>query len=1126
MGNWFSAESPTTSQHAETQRDAGRSPVSAHSGSVVNTPQLSDVNVGGNININTYVQPPASTEQTQHISPTTEENIQKCQADLKSYLKSQTKNLLQGTEEDGSQTQLNKSYTELYITEGGSGEVNHEHEVIELECTRSSSEEKKIHLNDIFEPLIKEDDPPQRVLTKGIAGIGKTVAVQKFTHDWAVGKANQTIEFIFPFTFRELNLIKDKDWSLTELIAYYFKVGDLEASDYSNKSILFIFDGLDESKLPLDIKKNKMCHSVTDTTTLDVLLTNLITGKLLHKASVWITSRPAAATKIPAKFIDRVTEVRGFNDEQKEEYFQRNVSDKDVAQKIFDHLQSKPLRSLYIMCHIPVFCWISATALQSLLTKTQKGELPKTVTEMYTHFLIVQTKRNNEKDYHEGETDTDVIMKLGKLAFEQLQKGNIIFYEDDLKSCQIDLTQAAVYSGVCTQIIRKEFGLHKQNIYSFIHLSIQEFLAALYVLETFIDNGKNLLSKVKVKVVSDKGELPLILLHKSAVDMALDSDYGQWDLFVRFLLGLSQVQNQELLQKFFQFKERPPQSNKMTITRIHEKIKKLSYTDKSINLFHCLNELGDQSLVEQVQKYQSSGDVSKISPAHWSALAYLLLVSTDDLDVFDLQKYHKSEEVLKRLLPVLRVAKTALLSDCNLVDSCCHNISSVLSFKSSRLEELDLSKNNLQDYGMTLLSDGLKSPNCKLQRLCLQDCGITKKGCQALASGLASNSSHLRELDLSNNRFLDEGLELLSRALNQCTLETLRLCECGLKGEPPASALNLNPSQLKNLDLSRNHFTEQAITQLCSFLKHPDCQLEKLGLFKTNLQTESVDALASALASNPSQLRELDLGGNSLGDGGVMKIAALLKDPNCKVDKLRLFKTNLQTESVDALASALASNPSQLRELDLGGNSLGDGGVMKIAALLKDPNCKVDKLRLVGCQFTHNGCAVLASSLKSNPGHLRVLDLTRNVLQDVGVENLSEFLAEPLCQLETLKLKCCMLTAACCRSLTFALSCSSALKELDLSFNHLTDQGLTLLADWLRKPQCRLEILRLPGCTDSSCESLASALTLNPSHLRELELSRTDSEGPGLERLSGLQRNSGYKLQKLVVKSTVATPTD
>lgn len=400
-------------------------------------------------------------------------NIQRCQADLKSYLENTTKNLFQGTKEGGSSTPLNKIYTELYIIEGGSGEVNSEHEVIALERRKCSSEEKKIHLNDIFKPLPNEGIPPQRVLTKGIAGIGKTVAVQKFTQDWAVGKANQTIQFIFPFTFRELNLIKDKCLSLVTLICDYFEeVKDLEMSDYSNSSVLFILDGLDESKFPLDFENNEMCRSVTKTTTVDVLLTNLIAGKLLHKASVWITSRPAAATKIPSEFIDRVTEVRGFNDEQKKEYFQKKVSDKDMAQKIFDHLQSKPLRSLYIMCHIPVFCWISATALQSLLIESHTGELPKTVTEMYTHFLIVQTKLKHQKDYQEGETDKDVIMKLGKLAFEQLQRGNIIFYENDLKSCKIDLKQAAVYSGVCTEIIRKEYGLHKQEIYSFIHLSV------------------------------------------------------------------------------------------------------------------------------------------------------------------------------------------------------------------------------------------------------------------------------------------------------------------------------------------------------------------------------------------------------------------------------------------------------------------------------------------------------------------------------------------------------------------------------------------------------------------------------------------------------------------------------
>lgn len=542
--------------------------------------------------------------------------------------------------------------------------------MVELEYRRCSSEEKKIQLNDILKALSNEEKPPQRVLTKGIAGIGKSVAVQKFTQDWAAGKANQSIQFIFPITFRDLNLIKDERYSLMDLIGDYFEeVKDLETSDYNSSSVLFIFDGLDESKLPLNFERNEMCRSVTKITTVDVLLTNLIEGKLLHKASVWITSRPAAASRIPPRCIDRVTEVRGFNDEQKEKYFLKKISDNDVAQKICDHLQSKPLRTLYIMCHIPMFCWISATALQSLLETTHESELPKTVTEMYTHFLIIQTKRKNEKDYQEVETeeekkkesDKDVIMKLGKLAFEQLQKGNIIFYEKDLKECKIDLKEAAVYSGVCTQIIRRESGLHRQEVYSFVHLSVQEFLAALYVLETFIDSGQNLLpSQSKVKVRSEKGESLIILLHKNAVDMALASDHGQWDLFLRFLLGLSQDKNQNLLQKVFGFKVRSPLNNQQTITYTHEKIKKLSYTDKSINLFHCLNELGDRSLVEQVQKYQSSGDVSKISPAHWSALAFVLLVSNEDLDVFDLKKYYKSNEVLERLLPVLKASKTAL----------------------------------------------------------------------------------------------------------------------------------------------------------------------------------------------------------------------------------------------------------------------------------------------------------------------------------------------------------------------------------------------------------------------------------------------------------------------------------
>ncbi|KAM7419962.1 hypothetical protein PAMA_016866 [Pampus argenteus] len=1059
------------SQCTTTQRDAGSSKVSAENQCVISQPHLNNVQVRGSINMNvsnTYVQPPSRTDETKVVPHQTKESIQSCQDELKSYLENITKNLLQGTK-DGSSTPLNRIYTELYITEGGSGEVNSEHEVVELESRRRTSEEKKIQLNDILKALPNEEKPPQRVLTKGIAGIGKSVAVQKFTHDWAVGKSNQSIQLIFPFTFRDLNLIKDKDYSLMDLIGQYFEeeVKDLETSDLNSSKVLFIFDGLDESKFPLNFEKNAICRSVTKTTTIDILLTNLIAGKLLHKASIWITSRPAAASKIHPEYIHRVTEVQGFNDEQKEEYFLKKISDRDVAQRIYDHLQSKPLRTLYIMCHIPMFCWITATVLQSLITGTHESELPKTVTEMYTHFLIIQMTRKNEKDYQEAEKDgekkkerdKDMIMKLGKLAFEQLQKGNIIFYEKDLKEYKIGLKEAAVYSGVCTQIIRKESGLHREEVYSFVHLSVQEFLAALYVLETFIESGQNLLpSQSKVKVTSENGESLIVLLHKNAVDMALSSNHGQWDLFLRFLLGLSQDKNQRLLQKVLGFKVRCALNNQETITYIHRKIKKLSYTDKSINLFLCLNELGDQSLVEQVQMYQKSGDVSKISPAHWSALAYVLLVSHEDLDVFDLKKYSRSNEVLERLLPVLKASKTALLNDCNLTGRCCEYISSVLSFKSSGLEELDLSRNELQDSGIKLLSDGLKSPNCKLQRLCLKQCSITRQGCQCLASGLSS--SHLRELDLSHNKFHDGGLKLLSAVLSKCSLVTLRLGECGITEDgfkSLALALSSNPSHLKNLDLSKNSLGGQAVAQLCSFLKHPVCQIERLWLFKTNLQKECAAALASALASNPSQLRELDLGGNNLEDAGVTEISSLLK------------------------------------------------------------NCKMDTLKLAGCRITGSGCAALASSLRSNPAHLRVLDLTRNDLQDRGVQLLSEFLAEPLCRLETLNLRCCTLTLTSCQCLTSVLRHSSALKELDLSYNRLTDQGVELLSDWLRNQQCRLEILRLSECTESSCVSLAAALRSNPSHLRELELNKCHPGESGLRLLSELQKDKRYKLQTLTV---------
>ncbi|XP_067355578.1 NLR family CARD domain-containing protein 3-like [Channa argus] len=945
---------PHTSQYAVTQNDSGNLRVTAQDGGFVNAPQLTGVHVTRDLTINvsnTFVQSPAKTDDTDVGSPKMEGNVQRCQAELKDYLQNETKKLSQGTKEAGSSTPLDQIYTELYITEGGSGQVNSEHEVIELECTKSTGEERKIHLNDIFEALSKEGNPPQRVLTKGIAGIGKTVAVQKFTHDWAKGRVNQKFQFIFPFTFRDLNLIKDASFSLERLIRHYYEEATaLEASDYMNLNVLFIFDGLDESQLPLDFENNEMCRSLTKETSVDAILTNLIKGKLLHKASVWITSRPAAASKIPPEFINRVTEVRGFNDEQKDEYFKKIISDRDIAQKILNHLQSKALRSLYIMCHIPVFCRILATALQSHLKHTQDSELPKTVTEMYTHFLIIQTKRKQRKDFPGVDKGKDLIMKLGKLAFEQLQKGNMIFCETDLKDCSIDLEQAAIYSGVCTEIIRKEDGLHRQVSYSFIHLTVQEFLAALYVLENFIDRGENLIHTGRV----NRAQKDHVHLHKSAVDMALASEHGQWDMFLRFLLGLSQDKNQKLLHDVFGFKRSYLGSNQQTIKYIHTKIKKLSYYEKSINLFYCLNELGDQSLVEQVQKYQSSGDVSKASPSQFSALAFVLLVSGEDQDVFDLKKYSRSDEALGRLIPVFKLSKRVLLSDCNLTDRCCEYISSVLRLKSSVLEKLDLSRNKLQDSGMLLLSDGLKDTNCKLQRLGLSSCDLGERSCEALASVLSSPSCNLVELDLSNNNLQDSGVKWLSAGLEKvkCKLVTLRLSGCLVKAEGCASlakALRCHLSHLKELDLSYNHPGDSGMKLLTTGLKASQCGLDALRLSSCNLSEKSCDALASVLSSKTCNLKELDLSNNDLQDSGVKLLSAGLESQHCTLKTLRLSGCLVTANGFASLASALRSNPSHLKQLDLSHNHPGDYGVHVLSAGLKDSHCRLDSLRVEHC---------------------------------------------------------------------------------------------------------------------------------------------------------------------------------
>ncbi|KAM6960606.1 protein NLRC3-like [Aplochiton taeniatus] len=841
------------------------------------------------------------------------------QKKLKASLQSRFGYVFEGTVEDELMP-LNSIYTALYITQGEREGVNREHEIRQIEYPHrgKTSSDIPIHCSDLFKSRSKQDRHIKTVLTKGIAGIGKTISVQKFILDWVEGKFNQDIDFIFVLPFRELNLIKDKQYSLQELLNYFHpELKEItDGQIYSESKVLFIFDGLDESKLPFDFTPNEKLSDHCETSSVDVLLTNLLQGNLLPNALLWITSRPAAADQIPRKMISLVAEVRGFTDQQKEDYFKKIFSDDPIqANKIISYVNKT--RSLQIMCHLPVMCWIAAKVIEHVLIENPCVESLTTLTEMYTHFLLIQTQQATKK-YQGGSykdpqnkllSSQEIILKLAKLAFEQLEKGNVIFYEEDLTKCGIDIDEAAVYSGLCTEILKQEYGLYNKKVLCFVHLSFQEFLAALYVFHCCVGHDIDALNSFMGEMPKD---MPLHMYIKRVVVKASESKNGHLDLFLRFLLGIAQESIKALLHGLLQHKENCTETvEEMRKYLRGPDVQNIS-PERRVNLFLCLTEMKDKSVILDIHNFfmSTTRDKKDLSIDHCSSLANALLMSNGTLDEMDIRKYCIPDRARNRLVPAVRKCKKAILSGLILFDEVCESLANILQSPNSPLRELHLW--NCRFYGsdeLSVLFDAMSGPHCKLKILRLTCFRLGYKDCESLASLLKSADSPVRELELSFCRLPECQYTINTTIINNnplmaifdaigsqhCKLKILTVNDCCLTKtchEMLAIALSSN-SNLRKLELSNSKLCDSGVKLLSDGLKSPHCRLETLKLQFCRVTEEGCALLASALSVNPSYLKELDLSYNHPGDAGVKLMLEKLVDPN---NQLREVNTDHNEE--------------------------------------------------------------------------------------------------------------------------------------------------------------------------------------------------------------------------------------
>ncbi|XP_077346708.1 NACHT, LRR and PYD domains-containing protein 3-like isoform X4 [Lithobates pipiens] len=876
-------------------------------------------------------------------------DLKASQNEHKQHLLKKTENLVEhrppGTTKEPQEFYLNERYVNLIVV---STDEFRERPQNELKQTGAKHEEclkkmktglEHIFPNKLFRRNHKSQCVPHAVMVSGVPGIGKTTLVQKFVYDWVTGKHYQRFAFVFFFRFRDLNRLGEV--SLEDMILHQYPYLENQIGSILEhpERLLFLFDGLDESIHQMDFRRSKLSNSKVKEN-LGEIVVSLVRQRLLKDCSIMITSRPTKLTSVDTDVFQRIAEIMGFLYGDRLIYFKKHFGNEELSEKAFQYVHEND--TLYTYCYIPSYCWIICTVLsmcfrdQPTINDQMMTSLPKTVTQLFVTFVSNILANNSQTE----EGARELLTSIGWMAEDGVMNHMLVFDKRHLESFSVR------NDNHLSSCFLMESGQPPELDYTFLHLTLQEFFAALV---HFINYSPDNLQK------------------------SLNCDSykdGRAEIFLQFLCGLSDSSTRSMLKSHVG--ELSTQAARHVISWIKEKIEKrqtnTSEEEKRalLNIFHCLKESRNKDLALQCLGSRTRFELSDVplNPIDCSVLSFIL-ESSEKIEELSLNKCRISAEGVRKLLPALHGIKELSLTHNNLHGSCTGLASGIRN--NQTLKTLDLSDNNLEGPDISELMEVL--PTSQIENLYFAHNNLHGSGTD-LASGIRNNQT-LKTLYLSHNNLEGPDISELMEVLPTSQIENLFLAHDNLHGSCTGLASGIRNNQtLKTLYLSDNNLEGPDISELMEVL--PTSQIENLDLAQNNLHGSGTD-LASRIRNNQT-LKILDLSDNNLEGPDISELMEAL--PTSQIENLYLSHNKLTEESCTDLASGIRNNKT-LRGLFLNNNNLEGPHFRDLMTALS--TSQIETLWLSETKLTDRSCVHLASGIRNNKA-LNDIDLSSNNL--------------------------------------------------------------------------------------------------------------------------------------------------